>query len=176
MKSRFEIRPATYDDLPEIADVHVRTWQQTYLGQMPQDFLDALDPVARLKAWQEGFARHQDNTEFGTFVARTPEALAGFISYGPSRDDDRTDWLEIFAINILKEHWSKGIGYALFSSVRDHFKHRNVQRTCLWVLDTNANALQAYARWGGLIERTRTKQRAFGSRKLKEVSVRFDFG
>ena len=34
------IRPATLNDAPEIARVHVASWRSTYQGLLPDDFLE----------------------------------------------------------------------------------------------------------------------------------------
>ena len=39
------LRNARPDDVAAIAVVHVRSWQATYAGHFPDDFLDALDPA-----------------------------------------------------------------------------------------------------------------------------------
>src|SRR5687767_3602644 len=39
---RMKIRPALPSDARAIADVHVRTWQSTYRGIVPDAYLDAL--------------------------------------------------------------------------------------------------------------------------------------
>ena len=140
---------------------------------MPQDFLDSLDPLARLKGWQEGFEKNKEDKRYGTLVARTSEKMAGFLSYGPARDELRSGWTEIYAINILKEFWSMGIGYELFASVCNILKGRGEKRTYLWVLSTNQNALNAYLRWGGFVEEY-VKNITIGGRSLKEVSVLFN--
>ncbi len=55
MPSQLQIPPASYDDLPELAQIHVTSWKQTYVGQVPQAYLDNLDVARRLRLLQEQF-------------------------------------------------------------------------------------------------------------------------
>lgn len=163
----------TAADLPEIAETHVRVWQEAYTGQMPQDFLDALDPAARLERWKETFEHNKNDPRYGTLVARIDGAMAGFLSYGPARDEDRKNMLETYAINIRKAFWSAGVGYRLFQECSRQLKSQGASQTYLWVLATNDRAIEAYKRWGGKVE-DKTKEIEIGGRKIKEVSVFFD--
>ena len=47
-----EIRAARMQDVPQIAVVHVRSWQAAYRGLLPQAYLDALDPAQRISRWE----------------------------------------------------------------------------------------------------------------------------
>ncbi len=49
------LRNARPDDVGAIAVVHVRSWQATYAGHFPDDFLDALDPAQRAEGWRRYF-------------------------------------------------------------------------------------------------------------------------
>jgi hypothetical protein len=44
----FDIRPAAFDDLGDVAAIHVKVWQSTYVGQIPQSYLDGLDIKTRV--------------------------------------------------------------------------------------------------------------------------------
>lgn len=168
------ITPITYDDLPKIAEIHIRVWQQTYPGQMPQDYLDSLDSATRLQSWREVFTKNKSDKRHGVLVARWSQEIVGFLCYGPARDESHNEWIEIYAINILKEPWSKGIGYKLFASACSHFKDNGIKQTYLWVLDTNENALHAYRRWGGIVEDDHIKFTSIGEADLKEIRILFN--
>jgi ribosomal protein S18 acetylase RimI-like enzyme len=51
MQSPLTIRPATPTDARGIAEVHVRTWQDTYAGHMPAEFLAGLSVDQRAEMW-----------------------------------------------------------------------------------------------------------------------------
>jgi hypothetical protein len=44
---KYTIKQATFEDCAEIARIHVQSWQQTYVGLVPQDYLDGMSIPAR---------------------------------------------------------------------------------------------------------------------------------
>lgn len=164
------IRTATADDLPAVAALHVKSWQQAYAGQIDQSYLDSLDVAARLDMWQQLLARTED-PRFGLFVALKEDCLIGFISYVPpdSADGD----IRIGALYLLQEVWSQGIGHQLFTQALKAFRTAGFKRPYLWVLDTNSRALQAYRRWGGKVDENRVKEARMGTQKVREFCITF---
>src|ERR1700691_6246781 len=81
------IRAARVADAPQIAVVHVLSWQGAYRGLLPQAYLDALDPAQRVGRWERTLAEVDPATS-GVFVAKDDRHLIGFVSCSPSRDDD----------------------------------------------------------------------------------------
>jgi GNAT superfamily N-acetyltransferase len=171
MRGPLQIVRATYDDLPDVAQIHVASWKQAYIGQVPQAHLDNLSPASRLRAWQEQFSNRDIS---GLLIAKLDDTVAGFVCFGPARDQDRQDWGEIYAVYVLKEHWGSGIGYTLYRNASAGLRDKGFKRAYLWVLDTNHHAIAAYQRWGGLVERDRLKDHMIGGQPVKEISVRFD--
>jgi RimJ/RimL family protein N-acetyltransferase len=174
MELNVRVRPVMEADLPAVAKAHVLAWQQAYVGQMPQSYLDSLTPEDRLEGWRKVFAAKRDDGRFGTLVAEVDGAVAGFLSYGPARDESLTDHHEIFAVYLTAPYWSKGAGYALFRSARAVLKHAGAQKAYLWVLVTNKRALTAYRRWGGRVDESTVKTIEVGGTTLKEIAVFFD--
>jgi GNAT superfamily N-acetyltransferase len=171
MPQDLRIAAASYDDLPEVAQIHVASWKHAYIGQVPQPYLDSLDVTRRLWGWQAQFPNRDVS---GLLVARLDGAAAGFVCFGPARDQDRQDWGEIYAVYVLKEHWGRGIGHTLYRNAYAGLRDKGFKRAYLWVLDTNHHAIAAYQRWGGLVEKDRLKDHMIGGQPVKEISVRFD--
>ena len=221
---------ATWDDLPEVARVHVQSWQEAYAGLLPQDYLDNLSVEARLHRWRESFQHPKTTatalaTTTGNATAEslpvrsasatnadtiaTPLSLApapstnprptpmrstvllaraecepgapitGFISYGPARDTRKNGWGEIWAIYLLRQYWSQGAGYALFTEVRRRFATQPEGAPpgiYLWVLNTNAPAIHAYQRWGGTLHPGQTLHATMANQPVTEVMVTFEIG
>jgi ribosomal protein S18 acetylase RimI-like enzyme len=154
------IRPATAGDATQIALIHVRSWQEAYRGLVPQDYLDHLDPADRVARWR----RHIQGTDWsrsGVLVApagdepagaTTPAhaELAGFVSYGPSRDADADPAVigEVSTIYVLAEAWGRGLGRRLMSGAVEHLTSAGYSQATLWVLPANARARRFYAAAG----------------------------
>src|SRR5579862_2491504 len=129
MRPRIRITPATWDDLPEIASIHVTSWQETYVGQVPQSHLDGLELDSRLRAWQEQFSTSGAPQ---ILLARVNDSPAGFICFGLGRDEDRMDAAEIYAVYLLKQRWGSGIGYGLYRAACSQLRDRGFRRVYLW--------------------------------------------
>ncbi|MBV9761309.1 MAG: GNAT family N-acetyltransferase [Acidobacteriaceae bacterium] len=170
MLADVRISSASYEDLPEVARIHVAAWKQAYVGQVPQAHLDRLDVAQRLQRWQEQFP---DGIVSGLLLAKVKEKPAGFVCFGRARDGDRPHWAEIYAIYVLESYWGGGLGWQLFKYCCAELQHSGFTRACLWALDTNRRAIAAYKRWGGSVEQDRLKDHEIGGQPVKEVSVSF---
>ncbi len=102
MPSEVRISPASYEDLPEVARLHVAAWKQAYVGQVPQAHLDSLNAADRLRRWREQFSNHKVS---GLLVANVNNEMAGFVCFGPARDEERAEWAEIYAIYVIAPYW-----------------------------------------------------------------------
>jgi GNAT superfamily N-acetyltransferase len=170
MLAEVRISSASYEDLPEVARVHVEAWKRAYIGQVPQYYLDRLDVEQRLQRWQE---QYSGRIVSGLLIANVKRQAAGFICFGRARDQDRREWGEIYAIYVLEAHWGVGLGYQLFKNACADLLGDGFKKAHLWVLDTNDRAIAAYKRWGGVVEHDRLKDHEIGGQPVKEVCVSF---
>jgi GNAT superfamily N-acetyltransferase len=140
-----QIRPATVSDAEALAVVHVRTWQAAYRGQVPQDYLDGLDPAERSKIWEE---RLRDDPQPGARLVLQHEAggVIGFAIVSASRDPDADPQVvgEVMAIYVLPGHWGRGGGAMLMSAGLRRLAEAGFRAATLWVLDTNQQARRFY--------------------------------
>jgi GNAT superfamily N-acetyltransferase len=165
------IKKALLSDVADIARIHVLSWQQTYAGLVPQDYLDSLSISSRKQMW-EGIFQKQKTTE--NYLAYDNGEAAGFISFGKGHDQGKEGWGEIYAVYLLKENWGKGIGYALFHKAKVSFLSQGINHIYLWVLASNEQAINSYQKWGGVVDYKQTKDDEIGGQKVREVLVRFD--
>jgi len=167
-----EIRNCEFNDIPDIAHIHVLSWKDTYRGLVPQDYLDGLSIEAREKGWESIF-RDETSEDSNVLMAYVNNLPAGFISFGQARDATMKGRGEIYAIYLLKEFWSKGIGFLLFERARETLLKEGFSECYLWVLDTNKNAIDSYSRWGGTLDGALSKNENIGSQPIREIVVRF---
>lgn len=139
------IRPALASDVPEIAAVHVRSWQVAYRGHMPDAFLDALDPVQRGASWDRTIV----DPNVTVMVALEAGKLIGFSSLRACRDDDASpDTYEIGTLYVDPPSWRSGCGRCLVGAVVDVARERGFRQLSLWVLATNLVARAFYESLG----------------------------
>jgi GNAT superfamily N-acetyltransferase len=145
------VRPATAADVPGIAEVHVRAWQRAYAGIVPADHLDSLDVSVRAEQLARRFGPDAVAGTVPTLIATGADsAVLGFVNAGPYREDDvpadGPGWGEIYAIYVHPDHWTRGVGRALFDAA---LATLDADRTvALWVLEANANARRFYEAMG----------------------------
>jgi len=163
------IRPATVDDAAGIARVHVRSWQEAYAGIVPDDYLRALDPEQRATRWAQALADGSAD-HVRTFVAQSDDRLLGFVSYGPSRDEDaRRHEREIYSIYLDPGTWGHGIARDLIRTVLAEVGEQTP--ISLWVLADNARARHFYRRHGFSPDGVERLE-SFGGADLLEVRYR----
>ena len=107
------IREPSKNDARGLAEVHIRSWQAAYKGQVPDDFLDSLSVDRREKDWHQ-LLRSPSNKVLAVEAA---QRIVAFISFGPVRDKglDKKSVGED-AIYALEEFWDHGIGRRLMEA------------------------------------------------------------
>jgi hypothetical protein len=77
------IRPGQVEDVAQMGRVHVRCWQETYQGLMPDAVLDDLGfPAARVRMWTQVLT-HERYRQNRVAVAERDEQLIGIAMSGP---------------------------------------------------------------------------------------------
>jgi RimJ/RimL family protein N-acetyltransferase len=113
------IRPALEEDCDSLGDLHTLAWQQAYEGLIPQWYLDGLNPARRAEAWRQILVGATGTVRLDF----DGDTLAGFIGFGPCRDDDATEtWCEVGAIYYLKHYWGSGMAQPLMARACDHLR------------------------------------------------------
>jgi L-amino acid N-acyltransferase YncA len=165
-----EVRLATRHDLDAIAEVHVRSWQETYVGQVPQDYLDSLSVDQRRQTWTNTYDRADDRAAI--FVLVDDGAVVGFAHVCPSRDPDAAAGAgEVTSIYLRRSQWGRGGGRALMAGALDGLAERGFAEAILWVLETNAPARRFYETTGWAGDGTE-KLEAIGTTRVTEVRYR----
>lgn len=166
------IRPATFDDLPKVAEVNVAAWREAYVGLVPQIYLDNLDVSEKLGQWQERFASNAEDDQH-LDLAFIDDQLIGFIGYGRGRDEGAENCGEIYAAYLLKDYWGMGIGYALFQTAKENWIKNRFSEAYLWVLMENYRAIAAYQKWGGIPDPRSVKEIAIYGQRILDIAVKF---
>jgi ribosomal protein S18 acetylase RimI-like enzyme len=140
------IRVATEGDAAGIAQVHVRSWQEAYAGIVPDTYLASLDADARITQWRT-YLRSGPSEDIYTWVALAGDRVVGFITVGPSRDEDaRRGDREIYSIYLDPGTWGHGVARDLMRTVINEIGDKTP--VSLWVLADNERARHFYRRHG----------------------------
>ncbi|MBO0511222.1 GNAT family N-acetyltransferase [Streptomyces beijiangensis] len=142
------IRDMTADDCHAVATVRVRGWQFAYAGLMPQPYLDALDIEAQAARRREVFEGGRGKVV--NVVAERDGEVIGWGCCGPYREDDGSPTAdgELYALYLLPEHLSTGVGRALAAELTARAATAGFPVLRLWVLKENARARRFYEKAG----------------------------
>ncbi len=140
------IREVKREDLPSIAMVQIASNRSTYIGIMPDDYLNSLSQESKAKEWDERLFG-MDSTEFMYVAEDTASSIVGFIAASRNRTHDFYE-REISSIYILEEFQRKGLGRLLIKAVLTKFAEDNVRSMILWTLKDNPSRL-FYEHLGG---------------------------
>ena len=142
------IRAAVAGDAGPIARVHVHAWRLAYRDILPARVLDALSEQRREVVWAERIAANAR-----ILVADMDGAVDGWISFGPSHDDDATPSDgEVYGFYVAPDCWSKGIGASLCQEAKTALSGTRFRVARLWVFEANDRARRFYERQGFTLE------------------------
>ena len=136
------IRPANTSDAAHIAHVHVASWQTTYAGIVPGEYLAALDETEREVDWKDWLAR-----DILAYAAELDGKIVGFISGGAIREPIEDYDAELYALYLLKSAQGQGIGTRLLQQLAIALLRTGRRSMMVWVLEQNP-ATHFYARTG----------------------------
>lgn len=159
------IRTAQADDAAAIERVRFESWQVAYADQMPASAFAEFDVSA-------GAARLAERLTAGTVRAHVADVdgrVVGFASYGRCRDDDLPGASEVYAIYVLPEFWSAGIGRSLLAAAVADLPDRNA---ALWVLRENTRARRFYERSGWSADGAEKAAQLLGGVTTPEIRYR----
>jgi GNAT superfamily N-acetyltransferase len=141
--SSLTVRPARVQDVRQMARVHVRCWQETYRGLMPDAVLDDPGfPAARERMWTAVLTseRYRHNR---VAVAERDGELAGIAMSGPPEDDMAAWTRQLYVLYLYAAGHGTGAGQALLEAVIGP-----AEPAALWVADPNPRAQAFYRKHG----------------------------
>jgi len=163
-----EFRPATIDDAAALADLHVRCWQEAYVGQLPQQYLDGLTAAARLGMWRSLLS---DEWPADAIVAVDGADLVAFMAVGQETDpvSDPESGI-VYSIYARQRVWGTGVGRSLMELGLEALRARGCHEASLWVLDTNDRARRFYEAGGWNLDGSRVED--IGGVSVRELRYR----
>lgn len=167
--SDYEVRPAEMGDAKAIAEVHAIAAKAAYRDILPDEELRALAPVTREAKWREAI-------EFGdpqVHVAEIEGEIVGFVAFDRSRDPKTPSTTgEIWSIYVKPEHWSKGVGVALWDTAREGLDEEGCTHVTVWVPIRNDRAMRFIELAGFKREMKTAKTTALGTVKIEEIRLK----
>lgn len=129
-----QIRKATENDITGIAHVHIKSWQSTYKGILPDSYLNSMNLEIRKKNW----LRNLKMLHSCTYIAENDKRqVVGFAAGGPEQSNDSYFQGEVYAIYLLKEYQRQGIGKNIMKAVIDELAKKEHHNLIIWALKDN---------------------------------------
>jgi len=179
MDSGYLIRPPAGGDVEALGALHCRVWQEAYVGLMDEAAYAALTPERFAGGWWRRLvpvkdvpAEDQDANLLvagrsargeRVAVAEYDDGLVGFISVGPARDEDGPTDTQLWAINVVADHYGTGLAQQLLDQVLGEGP------AYLWVADGNDRAVRFYERNGFRLDGTSSTHDPSGLAEVRMV-------
>ena len=161
MAVEYAIRPPRPADAKSLGHVHVRIWREAYVGLMPQEFLDELDPRQSTSRWLMMLEQRDDGVT--RLIGLVEQEIVGFIAVGPARDDDAPTPTELQVINVLAAHHGTGLANHLLTAALGDAP------AYLWVVEGNERAQAFYRRHRFAVDGATKKHPGTGVNELRMV-------
>ena len=125
--SSFVIREAHIDDIPALASLHVKTWNETYWTTLfPPTY------KIRLSQWQQQF-NVRDGSWFCFVVENMNKELVGFAKGKTYSHSDLPEFSgELNKINLLRKYHRLGLGRKLVGHVARQFLSQGISNMVLF--------------------------------------------
>jgi ribosomal protein S18 acetylase RimI-like enzyme len=167
-----EIRAAILDDAERLVRLHIETWQTAYRGIVPDERLDALSLEQFTERWRNNLTA-SDPTRTNLLAVDAAELL-GFVSVGPSRDENTDDTVgEVYGLYVHPSAWQSGVGRALMADAVEWLIEQGFYAATLWTWEKNGRARRFYEGIGFSHDGTTVLSDRFGA-PLVEVRYRRD--
>ena len=161
------LREATIVDLRPLAELHVRTFNETHVGP----FGSGPTYATREWQWREKLSE-TDAVHFVLVLETATKQLVGFIWCHPTKDNPQ--WAaRLNKIYLLREYQRRGLGKRMVAAAVDRLLENGLTSMALFTETDNEPACNFYEQLGG--ERQLDEQGQFGGmygwadlRKLKD--------
>lgn len=165
------IRPAVPEDAAEIANVHVSSWRETYVGLVPDATIANLASTYRnrYQLWQQITPLKEQVT---LVAEHGDDGVVGFVNGGKARDQAHEGRCELYCLYLLQKYQGQQVGYGLLREFFAKSQQRSFNSGYVWVLEGNP-ALSFYQRTGATPTGDGKTDQCDGA-ELKEVSLVWD--
>ncbi|MCH8622117.1 GNAT family N-acetyltransferase [Undibacterium sp. TS12] len=143
------LRRATVDDAEAIAAVRVESWQATYRGMIPDDYLNEMRIEDSMLQWRQILqAMSQAQDRICVYVAESEGHIIGFAS-GMMLPEPKLDMQAELTAVYLRPAWQRsGIGRRMVQKVARTLQAQGAESLLVWVISGNAIARNFYEELG----------------------------
>jgi len=166
------IAEAKDDDAVSVAQLHILSWQASYAGILPDDYLQTRIVAERTGYWTKALPGGDYSL---VLIARDKTGPVGFIAIKDRVDAGYDATIE--HLHVLPGSKGTGLGRRLMREATASLIGRGLSSICLWVFEDNKPAIGFYESLGGVTDAhgtdkflgSDTPDRRFGWRALADL-------
>jgi len=156
------IRLAVPADAPDMAEVHIRSWEVAYKDIIPADYIREKN-ATRPELYKRVITDKNENS----YVIQKDGKTVGIMGIGPPQDDDAGDnYYELHSIYLHPDCYRQGIGTQAVKFAFDKARELGKRFINVWVLAENENSIKFYKKCGFIAD-NKTKTHDYG--KVMEI-------
>ena len=137
------IRLATPADAPDMAEVHMRSWEVAYKGILPDEYIREKNATRH-----DLYARVITEENETSFVIQYGGKTIGIMCVAPPQDKELTDCYELHYIYLHPGYFRRGIGTQAMELAYNIARSLGKTGLVLWVLENNTNSIEFYKKCG----------------------------
>ena len=150
------IRKRNKEDCKSIAHVVTLSWNETYVGIVPDSFLEELENNEEKRA-QKSYEEFDINNN-NQLVLEVDNDVVGFVNFGDSEDEEYKNCGEIFALYIIGKYKGNGFGRKLVENAKKELKKLGFDKMIISCLKGNESN-EFYKHIGGVYVKDRIYKR-----------------
>ncbi|MCL2517227.1 MAG: GNAT family N-acetyltransferase [Oscillospiraceae bacterium] len=131
------------EDAYEYTACHIACWQMAYKDIIPDDYLKNM-PKEIEQRTEKLRKRINELSDSPFHSVKLENKMIGILSFGKSRDEDKSDAGEVYAIYLLADFWDKGYGRQMMNYAVAALKNNGYHEIIVWVLEENNRARRFY--------------------------------
>lgn len=160
----FFIRQACPEDVADIASIHVKSWHAAYVDLLPKSYIDHKNSLSEKTKMWEKLIVHPNVNVWLAYDAHHHHL--GFIGYFAENNN-----YEITTLYVLPDYQGLGIGSTLMKTSLQNILDATLNaRFYLWVLATNAAAINFYKKLG-FIENGENSEEYYDDIKIVDIKM-----
>ncbi|WP_291679340.1 GNAT family N-acetyltransferase [Clostridium sp.] len=136
------IREANAEDMELIANLYVMNWKKTYVGLLPDNFLNGLTVNDGINKWQEYLTKEKHRI----FVAYENENFLGFSAC--KEDEELKNCLYLDSLHVSESSRGKGVGTKLINTVGSYAYIKGYEHMSICIVKGNDKAKRIYEKMG----------------------------
>ena len=142
---------ANSEDAYGIEYVSAHSWMETYLGLLPDDYLN--NRIRNIENKIEDTKNFLKNYDGKYIVAKDDDRVIGILVYGYSKEEKYKEYGHLDAIYVLKDYQGLGVGKELFKIAVSGLIEMGYSKMQLECMQGN-NTLNFYKKYLGVVNET----------------------